>query len=911
MDKDSLPQTTLLADYRPSGFLIDKTELQVELFEGVTRVSARLEVVRNPDEKAPGTRGLVLNAEAMEIVSVHLDGRFLKADAFEHRDNLLNLASVPDSFVLETEVEIHPEKNTSLMGLYKSRTMFCSQCEAEGFRKITPYIDRPDVLSEFTTTLIADKGRYPVLLSNGNPVASRDLDDGRHQLTWHDPFRKPAYLFALVAGDLKHIEDSYTTMTGREVCIRIFVEEKDLDKCGQAIRSLKLAMRWDEDTYGREYDLDIFMIVAVDDFNMGAMENKGLNIFNTSAVLANPKTTTDMRFQWVEAVVAHEYFHNWSGNRVTCRDWFQLSLKEGFTVYRDSEFSADLNSRTVKRIEDVRTLRTRQFAEDAGPLAHPVQPDSYMEINNFYTLTVYEKGAEIVRMQANLLGPELFRKGTDLYFDRHDGSAVTIEDFVSCMEEVSGMDLSQFKRWYKRAGTPVLEVSSSYNTDAKEYRLTFVQSCPATPGCKDKKPFVLPVRMGLIGQNSEAGLNGAPDSLPMHCAQAGLRGETEAVIQVKSDTQSFIFTNIQREPVPSLLRDFSAPVRLHYHYSREELYLLARSDTDGFNRWDAMQRLAVLEIENQQVSIQAGRDPEIDDSFVQLFGELLAGQDADKAMLALMVTLPSVEYLAEVQGQIDLDSLYAAREFVRIAVARGLKGQFSQLYLEHAVREGEYEPNAGQIADRSLKNVCLGYWMLSEDPHALNACVEQFNTADNMTDQSAALSILVNGDVSEEAGRELNGAVSEAARSALKQFYRQWAHEALVVNQWLGIQAGCPRAHGLERVQALMQHESFELKNPNKAGSVIGGFCRLNPHNFHRIDGSGYEFIADQVIELNSINPQMASRLVNPLSKWKKVDPVRGGLMCAQLARIGKTDNLSPDLREVVSKSLRPETTPN
>ena len=896
MYKDNLPQTILLSDYKPSSYLIDKTELRFELFEDRARVLSRLEMRANPDEDADKTAELSLHAEAMEVVSVSLNGKALKAhkNLYEHKDDVLKIFNVPERFVLQTEVLIHPEKNTSLMGLYKSGTMFCTQCEAEGFRKITPYIDRPDVLSEFTTTVVADKATYPILLSNGNPIDSQDLEEGLHLVTWHDPFRKPAYLFALVAGNLEHIEDSFTTMSGRTICIRIFVEEKDLDKCDHAIRSLKAAMKWDEETYGREYDLDIFMIVAVDDFNMGAMENKGLNIFNTSAVLAHPKTTTDTRFQWVEAVVAHEYFHNWSGNRVTCRDWFQLSLKEGFTVYRDSEFSADLNSRTVKRVEDVRTLRAHQFAEDAGPLAHPVQPSSYMEINNFYTLTVYEKGAEIVRMQANLLGPELFRQGTDLYFDRYDGQAVTIKDFVGCMEEVSGMDLSQFKRWYKQAGTPSVDVSSCYDADEKEYVLNFSQSCPATPESSDKKPFVIPVRMGLIGEDQQ----GQYTSLPLNSAQAGLTSASEAVIQVKSGSQSFVFSGIEKEPVPSLLRGFSAPVKLQYDYSKKELCLLIKHDTDGFNRWDAMQRLAVLEIEAQQDRIKQGQPAApaaIDPEFIETLARLLSAPDIDKAMLALMIVMPSMEYLAEMQEQIDLDSLYSARQAVRMAVAEQLQSQFAELYKSNNQRTDAYLPNAEQIAERSLKNACLGYWLLSGASEALDACVQQFNSADNMTDQAAALTALVNDE-------------SEAAQSLseplLEHFYQQWKHEALVVNQWLSIQASCAKPAGLERVKALMAHEAFDIKNPNKARSLIGAFCAMNPNNFHHPEGSGYEFIADQVIKLNSINPQIASRLVNPLTKWKKMDQSRAGLMREQLSRISETADISSDLKEVVTKSL-------
>jgi len=883
MLKDNLPQTIFLNEYKPSAFLIERTELWVELYEEHTEVRAQINLVRNPEEKAPKDKDLSLNAEAMKVLAISLDGKSLKEGKhYSHEANQLHIYNVPDSFTLETRVEIHPENNTSLMGLYKSRTMFCTQCEAEGFRKITPYIDRPDVLSEFTTTVVADKEKYPVLLSNGNPVHTQDIEAGRHSVTWHDPFRKPAYLFALVAGDLEHIEDSFTTMSGRNIDLKIYVEEKDLDKCDHAMRSLKAAMKWDEETYGREYDLDIFMIVAVDDFNMGAMENKGLNIFNTSAVLANPETTTDMRFQWVEAVVAHEYFHNWSGNRVTCRDWFQLSLKEGFTVFRDSEFSADLNSRTVKRIEDVRSLKAHQFAEDAGPLAHPVQPDSYMEISNFYTLTVYEKGCEVVRMQANLLGPELFRKGTDLYFDRHDGQAATIEDFVACMEEVSGMDLTQFKRWYKQAGTPVLDVESSYDADNKEFILSFSQSCPPTPESKDKKPFVIPVRMGLIGKNGE---------LDLHCAQAGLTGDKEAVLQVKSSCQAFVFENVDSQPVPSLLRGFSAPVKLNYQYSREELAELITKDSDGFNRWDAMQRLVIDEIHKQQTD---GIGP-VSEDLIEILHKLMNEPEIDKAMLALMLVMPSIEYLAELQSQIDLDGLWQARENVRQDVADRLQSDFRKLYKDNQRGDVEYQPSAEQIAQRSLKNIALNYWLMSGDSEALVASEAQFDQADNMTDQSAALVSLVNS--------ELDGAEAKVD-FALSSFYKQWQDQPLVVNQWLSIQSASTKPGGLKRVKSLMEHPAFSLKNPNKARSVIGAFCSLNPRNFHSKDGAGYEFIADQVIALNSINPQIASRLVIPLTKWKKMDESRAGLMKSQLQRIASTDQLSPDVREVVSKSL-------
>ncbi len=886
MLKNSPPQATYLRDYRPSDFLIDTTLLRVQLFEDKAHVISELEIQRNPAATRP-TASLELNAEAMQVLSVRINGTLLREGRdYRYADDILAITEVGERFTLATQVEIHPESNTSLMGLYKSRTMLCTQCEAEGFRKITPYIDRPDVLSRFTTTVEADRDRYPTLLSNGNLVEACTLEGGRHRATWVDPFPKPAYLFALVAGDLRYIEDSFTTVSDRDICIRMYVEEKDLDKCDHALTSLKAAMRWDESTYGREYDLDIFMIVAVDDFNMGAMENKGLNIFNTSAVLANPATTTDMRFQWVEAVVAHEYFHNWSGNRVTCRDWFQLSLKEGFTVYRDSEFSADMNSRTVKRIEDVRMLKAHQFAEDAGPLAHPVQPDSYMEINNFYTMTVYEKGAEIVRMQANLLGPELFRQGTDLYFSRHDGSAVTIEDFVACMEEASGQDLTQFKRWYKHAGTPVVDVDDGYDAESGEYTLHFAQSCPPTPECDSKKPFVIPVKMGLIGESG---------SLDLHCAETGIRGGQEAVLQVNRSSQSFVFSGIHERPVPSLLRSFSAPVRLNFRYQRADLYRLISWDTDGFNRWDALQRLTTLEIEDQQTGLLNAATIPVSQDFIALINELTSDPDIDKAVLALMLVLPSMDYLADAQETIDLDSLWLARQAVKLALARELESDFARIYRAHHQSSEPYSPTARQIASRSLKNTALNYWLLSGSDEALESCRRQCAQADNMTDQAAALTALVNTD-SESA--------LAATQDALKQFYEQWQHENLVVNQWLAIQASSERPGGLQRVQKLMDHPVFDHTNPNKVRSLIGGFCGLNPHNLHNADGSGYAFVADQVIHLNAINPQIASRLVNPLSKWRRMDESRAGMMRAQLERISHLGDLSTDLREVVGKSL-------
>ncbi|MBT6115776.1 MAG: aminopeptidase N, partial [Porticoccaceae bacterium] len=625
--KDALPQTIYLQDYKVSPFEIEKTELVFDLGNDHTRVTATLSILRNSLSDEQGADLVLHGSEGLDLQSVSVDGQLLEEGAYSRDSDSLSISGLADRAIITTEVLIKPQDNTTMMGLYRSRTMYCTQCEAEGFRDITYYLDRPDVMSEFTTKVIADKAQYPVLLSNGNPIERGELDGGRHFVTWHDPFKKPAYLFALVAGTLSCVDDSFTTLSGRQVALQIFVEEKDLDKCAHAMLSLKHSMRWDEQAYGREYDLDIFMIVAVDDFNMGAMENKGLNIFNTSAVLANPKTTTDAAFQRVEAIVAHEYFHNWSGNRVTCRDWFQLSLKEGFTVYRDSQFSADMNSATVKRIEDVSYLRTHQFAEDGGPMSHSVQPDAYMEINNFYTLTIYEKGAEIVGMIRTLLGADTFRQGSDLYFDRHDGQAVTIEEFVKAMEDASGRDLTQFRRWYKQSGTPQMAVTSRYDAADRTFTLDFFQSCPATPGQAQKQPFVIPVRLGLVGASGDLPLNS--------------NGDTEMVYEVSQTDQQLIIENVGEAPVPSLLREFSAPIKLDYAYSKDQLLHLMANDSDGFNRWDAGQKLSFALLEKLTADSHQQRPLEMDSLLIAAYKSLLSDPNLDPAMVALMLQLPS------------------------------------------------------------------------------------------------------------------------------------------------------------------------------------------------------------------------------------------------------------------------------
>ncbi|MEH6628657.1 MAG: aminopeptidase N [Motiliproteus sp.] len=871
------PQAIHLKDYRVPAFLIDNTELHFELGDKATLVKSKLSIRRNPACTQTDPALELDGDKEILLRRLVLDGKPLQQDDYQLEDDKLTIAAPPAQFQLECVTLIKPQNNTSLEGLYKSNGMFCTQCEAEGFRKITYYLDRPDVMAVFRTTIVADKTQYPVLLSNGNPVEQGELDDGRHWVTWVDPFPKPAYLFALVGGDLERVEDQFTTCSGRVIPLRLFVEKANLHKCDHALAALKRSMQWDEEVYGREYDLDIFMIVAVDHFNMGAMENKGLNIFNSSCVLANPQTTTDDAFERIEGIVAHEYFHNWSGNRVTCRDWFQLSLKEGFTVFRDSEYTADMGSRTVKRIEDVNLLRTAQFAEDAGPMAHPVRPDSYIEISNFYTLTVYEKGAEIVRMIHRLLGAELFRKGSDLYFQRHDGQAVTTDDFVDAMESVSGMDLTQFKRWYSQAGTPKLQVSDEYDEAAGCYRLTFTQVCPGTPGQPQKQPFHIPVALGL--------LNAEGSDIPLQ------DGATTQLLQLTQETETFEFKNITERPIPSLLRGFSAPVKLFYDYSRENLVFLMSHDSDGFNRWEAGQQLAVSVMSELIKDFQAGKELQLDSLLIDAYGRVLADRALDPAMVAKMLMLPSEGYLSELAEVIDPDAIHHVREFVKKTLALKLQGLFMDCYRRNRSQEA-YQLDAEGVARRSLQNQSLGYLMSLDNPMILVLAQEQYDNSDNMTDTLAALRVLVYSDF------------EQAREDALADFYQQWQQDTLVVNQWLGVQATAPREDTLDQIKQLMAHDCFDIKNPNRVRALIGTFCHQNAVQFHRADGRGYRFLADQIIQLDKMNPQIASRLLTPLTRWKRYDQKRQQLMSDQLRRILSTENLSKDSFEVVSKSL-------
>lgn len=875
--KDAQPNAIFLKDYQAPNYWIEKTDLVFDLHEDHAMVSASLSIRLNDDVE--GLPDLVLSGIDLELKSISIDGHPLSdADYTELRDQLcVKVERQP--FCLEITNRIKPRENTSLEGLYLSNGMFCTQCEAEGFRKITYYLDRPDVMSVFTTTIIADKHRYPILLSNGNDVARGEAGQGRHWVKWEDPFKKPSYLFALVAGDLQLKEDLFTTMSGRDISLRIYTEAYNIDKCDHAMRSLKKSMKWDEDVYGREYDLDLFMIVAVDHFNMGAMENKGLNIFNSSCVLTSPKTATDSCYQRVEGVVGHEYFHNWSGNRVTCRDWFQLSLKEGFTVFRDSEFSADMNSRGVKRIQDVSMLRTAQFDEDSGPMAHAVRPESFIEIANFYTLTIYEKGAEVVRMIHSILGDDLFRKGSDLYFERHDGQAVTCEDFVRAMEDASGKDLTQFRLWYSQAGTPVLDVSDAFDEAAGEYTLTIKQSCPPTPGQHVKKPFHIPVRIGLLDNE------GLPVTL-------NAQGSDEVTLDIRRSEETFTFTGLSAKPLPSLLRGFSAPVRLNYPYSTTDLIFLMQHDTDSFNRWDATQRLAMAEINSVIEALGNHQHPTINPALISAWGEVLADQSLDQAVKAEMLNLPSEASIAEQRQSINPDLIHRARKQVKRAIAKTHQMAFLALWKKLSVKK-PYKPEAADIAERALKNTCLGYLVTLDNLQYLELASDQYRQSGNMTDQLAGLVAVVNAERHEQA----------LIDTLLDDFLATYRGDANVMDQWFSVQANSPTLGTLAHVLSLMEHEQFDASSPNKVRALVGAFTR-NMVQFHKTDGSGYQFLAELVIEFDRKNPQLAARLIQPLTRWKKYEENYQAPMKKALTSIKALPDLSTDVFEVVTKSL-------
>ncbi|MDF2604866.1 aminopeptidase N [Sphingomonas sp.] len=845
-------------DYRPPAWLVPDVSLDFALDPSATRVRARLDVRRGGGTGEP----LRLDGDGLTPIAVLVDGVAVNDWRMEEGQLVIPLSG--DAHVIETEVEIAPDRNTQLMGLYSSGGNLCTQCEAEGFRRITFFPDRPDVLATYRVRMSADKARYPVLLANGDPIASGDNGDGTHWAEWHDPFPKPSYLFALVAGDLACNRGTFTTRSGREVELGIWVREADLPKTDHALHALKLSMAWDERVYGREYDLDVFNIVAVDDFNFGAMENKGLNIFNSRYILADPDTATDYDYDAIATVVAHEYFHNWSGNRVTCRDWFQLSLKEGFTVFRDQGFSADQGSAAVKRIEDVRGLRASQFPEDAGPLAHPVRPESYLEISNFYTSTIYNKGAELIRMMATILGPTRFRAACDLYFDRFDGTAATCEDFVACMEEGGGVDLSRFRLWYSQAGTP--RVAASLSHDGGRATLRLAQHVPPTPGQAVKEPMVLPLKIRLFG------------------AETGRPLGPEQLVLLQDASETIVFDGIAERPVLSINRGFSAPVTIESDRTAEELAFLARHDDDPFARYEAMQQLMLDTLVAGAVEGAADHRAVID-----AVADTLDDPTLDRAFVAEAVLLPSESFIGDQLSVVDPDAIFAAREALRADLGRALGDRWREIYdANESDRPYEFTPAAK--AARRIRNVALGYIAASGASDAAALAFRQFERADNMTDRQGALSVLVNGE-------------SDLREAALDIFYNRYAGNPLVLDKWFQTQALSTRVDTLAAVRALAEHPDFTLANPNRARSLIGAFA-VNQRAFNQADGAGYRFLADQLIALDRLNPQTAAKLLPPLGRWRRFDPARAALMRAELERIVGTSGLSKDLFEQASKSL-------
>ena len=873
------PRPVRLQDYRPPDWLIETVNLDVSLHPTATTVKARLRIKPN----AAGTPApLVLDGEALKLRSLTLDDKPLGAENFVATPDRLTIAQVPNRpFELTIETVVDPTGNTQLMGLYRAGATYCTQCEAEGFRRITYFLDRPDVMAVYTTRIEAEKKEAPILLSNGNLIAHGDVaGTARHFAVWHDPFPKPSYLFALVGGNLGSVEDSFTTMSGRKVKLVIYVEPGKEDRCAYAMDSLKRAMRWDETAFGREYDLDIFMIVAVSAFNMGAMENKGLNVFNDKYVLASPASATDADYAGIEAVIAHEYFHNWTGDRITCRDWFQLCLKEGLTVFRDQEFTADQRSRAVERISDVRGLRAHQFVEDAGPLAHPVRPEVYREINNFYTSTVYEKGAEVVRMIRTLLGPATFRKGMDLYFTRHDGEAATVEQFVQCFADASGHDMAQFMRWYSQAGTPDVKAAPHYDARAKTYRLDITQTVPPTPGQPKKEPMVIPLALGLVGHNGV--------DLPLVANGEPLN---RGVVELTQPKQSFLFTEVMERPVPSVNRGFSAPIKLTLPVEPDDLRFLAAHDSDPFNRWQAVQTLAMILLKANVTLLRGGGLAREDDGLMAALGATLNDAKLEPAYIALTLSPPSEADIArELGGDVDPDAVFAARRKLRAAIGARHGTALAETY-QRMLTPGPYRPDAQSAGRRALKNICLDLLAMTETSQAIVRAFAQYQGADNMTDRMAALETLALHDRPERA-------------AALEDFYKRYADDPLIIDKWLALQAAIPEPATLDRVRALTKHPAFSITNPNRIRALIGSFAQANHTQFNRSDGAGYAFVADFVLALDPKNPQVAARLMGAFRSWRALEAQRRGKAEAALRHVAAAPALSPDLHDIVARTL-------
>ena len=874
-----VPSETRLIDYRPPPFFIDTVRLDFVLDRHATRVRSHLALRRNGASR--DGEPLRLDGAGQPVLSMTLDGASVDAGRWRLDGTTLVLDDVPERCSVEIETVIDPAANTELSGLYVSNGAFFTQCEAEGFRRITYFPDRPDVMARYTVTITADPLACPVMLSNGNPGPLETLPDGRQRITWTDPHPKPCYLFALVAGQLVAVRDRFTTRSGRDVALAIWVRAGDEGRCAHAMHSLKAAMAWDEERFGLEYDLDVFNIAAVSDFNMGAMENKGLNIFNTRCVLADPETATDADYQGIESVIAHEYFHNWTGNRVTCRDWFQLSLKEGLTVYRDQEFSMDQGSRAVKRIADVRLLRTAQFREDAGPLAHPVQPDHYQAIDNFYTATVYNKGAEVIRMMATIIGQQAFRRGMDLYFARHDNQAVTIDDFVAAMADASGIDLSRFKLWYHQAGTPELTIGEDYDSEHRRYVLTLTQRTPPTPGQPQKQPLVVPLSVGMLDPNGR--------EMPLRLAGEATAIEGTRVLLAQDAQSRFVFEDVPVRPVPSLLRGFSAPVRLN-GLSAEQLKFLATHDTDPLVRWDAGQRFASNVLLSMARSWRDGSIPTLDPSVIAAAAATLATGEADPAFAAEALALPGEAYLADQQEIADPEAIHAAREAARCAIGTALHAELLALY-DRLTDSGSYRTDGAAIGRRALRNACLAYLVAAGEAEGVGRAKAQFDRGANMTDVLAALAILSNVDCPERV----------AAQSA---FHGRWRDDALVLDKWFAIQAISALPDTPTAVRALAAHADFDLRNPNRVRALAGSFSIGNPVRFHVASGEGYEFLADIILAVDPLNPQVAAKLVAPLGQWRRMDRGRREKMRAALQRILGAPRLSRNTSETAGRSL-------
>ncbi len=861
-----------LKDYRQPEYWVDSIDLQFDLYEDYALVKSLMRIRRN-NEIADETTSLVFDSEDLEIVSVVAGGMVLLPGEYGHANGRFNLFSVPEIFELEITTRIKPQDNLVLSGLYRSGGTFCTQCEAEGFRRITCFPDRPDIMATYSCIITADKAKYPVLLSNGNLIKTGDLDGGRHYALWKDPFKKPSYLFALVAGDLVCNRDSFTTCSNRTIDLRIYVEPENRDKCGHAMLALKQSMAWDEEKFGREYDLDLYQIVAVNDFNMGAMENKGLNVFNSKFVLASTETATDTDFMGILGVIAHEYFHNWTGNRVTLKNWFQLSLKEGLTVFRDQEFSSDMGSRGVQRISDVRKLRAGQFPEDSGPMAHPVRPESYMEMNNFYTMTVYNKGAEVIRMISLILGSDLFRRGMDLYFERFDGMAVTTEDFVATMEEAGGVDLGQFRLWYSQAGTPKVKVERTYDAQNKKLTLVFSQTLPGDKDQNKKLPMHIPVETALLDGEGNF-----------------LNHEKCGLFHLKSEAQTLEFEGVPEDCIPSIFRGFSAPVKIEADYSDTDLAVLMAKDTDPFNRWDAAQQMYLREIDRLLKSTRQGQPVEISAHVLEAFDLALDASPGDQALAARILNLPDENEIGENYEKIDVDAIHTARLMLQQGIARRIEEK-ALVIIDECSSVPASDISFDAMARRSLKNLLISYVGSLKTQKAEGFVFERFNLADGMTDEISALAILSNME-------------GEYRTIALDRFYDKWKKDPLVIDKWFQVQATASRRDTVDEVINLASHGAYSLKNPNRVRSLLGAFTFQNPMGFHKSDGGGYVFAADQIIALDRSNPQIAARMVSGFNQWKRYDKNRQKLMLQELKRIITIQEPSKDVYEIVSKAL-------